>query len=83
VALAAHGRTEVFTHFGQGVLVRYATLHDTVTARPFDVASNHEWAAKRRLPGWQIQVKRLVYAIGKPYQGRAFSALTLDTGPAS
>ncbi len=37
-ALAAHGRTEAFIHLGQGVLVRYATLHDTVTARPFDVA---------------------------------------------
>ena len=37
-ALVAHGRTEAFTHFGQSVLVRYATLHDTVTARAFDVA---------------------------------------------
>jgi quinol monooxygenase YgiN len=36
-ALASHGRTEAFIRFGQGVLVRYATLHDTVTARPFDV----------------------------------------------
>jgi quinol monooxygenase YgiN len=36
-ALAAHEHTEAFTHFGQGVLVRYATLHDTVTARAFDV----------------------------------------------
>jgi quinol monooxygenase YgiN len=36
-ALAAHERTEAFIHFGQGVLVRYATLHDTVTARAFDV----------------------------------------------
>ncbi len=36
-ALAAHGRTEAFTHFGQGALVKYATLHDTVTARAFDV----------------------------------------------
>lgn len=37
-ALAAHQRTEPFIHFGQGVLVKYATLHDTVTAHPFDVA---------------------------------------------
>jgi quinol monooxygenase YgiN len=36
-ALAAHERTEAFIHFGQGILVRYATLHDTVTARAFDV----------------------------------------------
>jgi quinol monooxygenase YgiN len=36
-ALAAHERSEAFIHFGQGVLVRYATLHDTVTARAFDV----------------------------------------------
>jgi quinol monooxygenase YgiN len=36
-ALAAHERTEAFIHFGQGVLVKYATLHDTVTARPFAV----------------------------------------------
>lgn len=35
-ALAAHGRTEAFIHFGQGVLVKYATLHDTVTAHAFD-----------------------------------------------
>jgi quinol monooxygenase YgiN len=34
-ALATHERTEAFIHFGQGVLTRYATLHDTVTARPF------------------------------------------------
>ena len=35
-ALAAHERTEAFIHFGEGVLVRSATLHDTVTARPFE-----------------------------------------------
>ncbi len=35
-ALAAHERSEAFIHFG-GLLVRYATLHDTVTARAFDV----------------------------------------------
>jgi len=29
--------TEAFIHLGQGVLVRYATLHDTVTAHAFDV----------------------------------------------
>jgi quinol monooxygenase YgiN len=33
-ALAAHERSEAFIHFG-GLLVRYATLHDTV--RAFDV----------------------------------------------
>ena len=31
--LAAHERTETFSHYGQGVLVKSATLHDTVTAR--------------------------------------------------
>jgi quinol monooxygenase YgiN len=36
-ALAAHERSEAFIHFGQGMLGRYATLHDTVTARAFDV----------------------------------------------
>ncbi|MGA8556575.1 MAG: putative quinol monooxygenase [Candidatus Acidiferrales bacterium] len=36
-ALAAHERTEAFIHFGQGALVKYATLHDTVTAHAFDV----------------------------------------------
>ncbi|MFZ3334189.1 MAG: putative quinol monooxygenase [Candidatus Acidiferrales bacterium] len=36
-ALAAHERTEAFIHCGQGALVKYATLHDTVTARAFDV----------------------------------------------
>jgi quinol monooxygenase YgiN len=36
-ALAAHERSETFIHFGQGVLGRYAMLHDTVTARAFDV----------------------------------------------
>jgi quinol monooxygenase YgiN len=35
-ALAAHERTEAFIRFGQE-LVRHATLHDTVTGRPFDV----------------------------------------------
>jgi len=34
-ALAAHERTEAFIHFGQGVLVKTATLHDTLTARAF------------------------------------------------
>jgi hypothetical protein len=37
-ALAAHERTEAFIDFGQEVLVRNATLHDTVTARAFDTA---------------------------------------------
>jgi quinol monooxygenase YgiN len=37
-ALTEHERTEAFIHFGQGLLARYATLHDAVTARPFDVA---------------------------------------------
>lgn len=36
-ALAAHEHTETFIHYGQGMLVKFATLHDTVTARPFDV----------------------------------------------
>jgi quinol monooxygenase YgiN len=35
-ALAAHERTEAFIHFGQGVLTKLATLHDTATARPFE-----------------------------------------------
>ena len=35
-ALAAHEQSEVFIRFGQGVLAKYATLHDTVTARPFE-----------------------------------------------
>jgi len=35
-SLAAHERTEAFIHLGQGVLARYATLHDAVTARVFD-----------------------------------------------
>jgi quinol monooxygenase YgiN len=35
-ALSAHERSEAFIRFGQGVLVKYATLHDTVTARAFD-----------------------------------------------
>jgi quinol monooxygenase YgiN len=34
-ALAAHEQTEAFIHFGQGILAKHATLHDTVTARPF------------------------------------------------
>ncbi len=34
-ALAAHERTQPFIHYGQEVLVRHATLHDTVTGRPF------------------------------------------------
>lgn len=34
-ALATHERTEAFIHFGQQVLVTQATLHDTVTGRPF------------------------------------------------
>jgi quinol monooxygenase YgiN len=37
-ALVAHERSEAFIKFGQGVLVRYASLHDAVTARAFDVA---------------------------------------------
>lgn len=37
-ALATHECTEAFKHYGQDVLVRYATLHDTLTARSFDVA---------------------------------------------
>jgi quinol monooxygenase YgiN len=37
-ARAAHERTEAFIRFGRGVLVRYAAVHDTVTARAFDVA---------------------------------------------
>ncbi|HEX2777421.1 MAG TPA: putative quinol monooxygenase [Candidatus Acidoferrales bacterium] len=36
-ALAAHERTEAFIHFGQGVLMKHATLHEAVTARAFDV----------------------------------------------
>jgi len=36
-ALATHERTEPFINLGRGVLVKHATLHDTVTARPFDV----------------------------------------------
>jgi quinol monooxygenase YgiN len=36
-ALAAHERTEAFINLGQGVLAKYATLHDTVTGRAFDV----------------------------------------------
>jgi hypothetical protein len=36
-ALSAHERSEAFIRFGQGVLAKYATLHDTVTASPFDV----------------------------------------------
>lgn len=35
--LAVHERTKAFIHFGQGVLVRYAMLHDTMTARAFDL----------------------------------------------
>jgi quinol monooxygenase YgiN len=38
-ALAAHGRTEAFIRYGQGVLVKYATLHDTVTAVAFSSSS--------------------------------------------
>lgn len=34
-ALAEHGRSEAFIRFGRDVLIRLATLHDTVTARPF------------------------------------------------
>ena len=34
-ALAAHERSEAFIRLGQGVLTKYATLHDTVTARAF------------------------------------------------
>jgi quinol monooxygenase YgiN len=35
-ALAAQERTEAFIHYGQQVLVPHATLHDTVTGRPFE-----------------------------------------------
>jgi quinol monooxygenase YgiN len=35
-ALAANERTEAFIHYGQQVLVPHATLHDTVTGRPFE-----------------------------------------------
>ncbi len=34
-ALAAHQRAEAFIHYGQGAMVRHATLHDMVTGRPF------------------------------------------------
>jgi quinol monooxygenase YgiN len=34
-ALAAHERTQAFIHYGREVLVPHATLHDTVTGRPF------------------------------------------------
>jgi quinol monooxygenase YgiN len=37
-ALAAHEQSEAFIKYGMGVLVRYATLHDTLTASAFDVA---------------------------------------------
>jgi quinol monooxygenase YgiN len=37
-ALAAHARTDAFVKLGQGVLMRYATLHDTVTASAFDIS---------------------------------------------
>lgn len=33
-ALAAHERTEAFLHYGQGVLIKHARLHDAVTGRP-------------------------------------------------
>jgi quinol monooxygenase YgiN len=36
-ALAAHEHSEAFIRLGQGVLVKYATLHDTLTASAFDV----------------------------------------------
>jgi quinol monooxygenase YgiN len=35
-ALIAHERTEAFIRYGQGVLTKNATLHDTVTARAFE-----------------------------------------------
>ena len=35
-ALAAHERTETFHHYGRQVLAPHATLHDTVTGRPFE-----------------------------------------------
>jgi quinol monooxygenase YgiN len=35
--LAAHERTESFIQYGQGLLAKYALLHDAVTARPFDI----------------------------------------------
>jgi quinol monooxygenase YgiN len=34
-ALAAHERTEAFIRYGKEFLVPHATLHDTVTGRPF------------------------------------------------
>ena len=34
-ALAGHERTPAFIQFGQGVLTKRATLHDTVTGRRF------------------------------------------------
>jgi quinol monooxygenase YgiN len=45
-ALAAHARTEAFVKFGQGVLVRNATLHDTVTASAFDISPAHNRGRK-------------------------------------
>jgi quinol monooxygenase YgiN len=39
-ALAAHEQSDAFVRYGRGILVRYATLHDTVTARNFDVAKS-------------------------------------------
>jgi len=38
-ALSAHERSEAFIHLGQGVLAKYATLHDTMTAGAFDVVN--------------------------------------------
>jgi quinol monooxygenase YgiN len=35
-ALSAHEQTDHFIRLGRGVLTRYATLHDTVTARAFE-----------------------------------------------
>jgi quinol monooxygenase YgiN len=33
-ALAAHERTKAFIHYGRGILIKHATLHEAVTGRP-------------------------------------------------
>jgi quinol monooxygenase YgiN len=38
-ALEAHENSDAFARFGQGVLTKYATLHDTLTGDAFDVAA--------------------------------------------
>jgi quinol monooxygenase YgiN len=47
-ALAAHARTDAFVKLGLGVLVRYATLHDTVTASAFDIAPANNRGRKKQ-----------------------------------